>query len=168
MRTNRFFCSLLLSGFQPSQQPYWCVSVVSPVTHSIQCHFVCFLVSDWLNESLIFKAPTLLVNIDYNKLNTPRDPFSINRVANVALAMDNDTQIVRRTSRFLPAVPGTHILAAVRYHVRRIILDTNVFFGIFPVRLFCVIDRSLGLIVFHRPTRMSSSPSWVSTVIHKA
>ena len=99
---------------------------------------------DWLNEPLILKAPTLLVNIDYDKLNTPRGPFSINSVANVALAMDNDTQIVRRTSRFLPAVPGTHILAAVRYYIRRINLDTDVSFGIFPVRLFCVMDRSLG------------------------
>ena len=99
---------------------------------------------DWLYEPGIFTAPTLLVTIDYDKLNTPRIPFRIDKVANVALAMNNDTGIVGRTSRFLPAVPGTHILAGVRFNIRRINLDTNVFFGIFPVRLFCVVDRSLG------------------------
>jgi len=101
-------------------------------------------VIDWLDEPWIFSAPTLLVTIDYDKLNTPRIPFRTDNVANVALAMDNDTEIVRRTSRFLPAVPGTHILVGVRYNIRRINLDTDVFFGIFPVRLFCVMDRSLG------------------------
>jgi hypothetical protein len=107
-------------------------------------HSVCFLVSDWLREPLILSAPTLLVTIDYDKLNTPRSPFSIDSIAYVALAMDNDTQIVQRTSRFLPAVPGTHILAGVRCNIRRINLGTDVFFGIFPVRLFCVMNRSLG------------------------
>ena len=137
-----------------------------PVTHSIQCHFVCFLVNDWLIEPIVLNAPTLLVTIDYNKLNTPRNSFTIERVANVALAMDNDTDIVRRTSRFLPAVPGTHILAAVRYNIRRISLDTNVFFWYLSREIEIVLCCGLlsRLIVSRRPTRMSSSPSWVSTV----
>ena len=98
------------------------------------CVLICVLVADWLAEPYTFNSPTLFVTIDYDMLNISRSPFSIEtNTVNVALATVNDTRMVRRLSRFMPVVSGTHSLATVRYRVRSFAKADAIALGIFTV-----------------------------------
>jgi hypothetical protein len=101
-------------------------------------------VDDWLFEPPMVNSPTLFVSIDYDVLNISRSPFSIDtNTVNVALATVNDTAMVRRVSRFLPVVSGTHSLATVRYGIRSFVKADAIILGIFSVSPLTALGRFL-------------------------